>query len=255
MQQVRPKSIAETAFRELTTRVTGGFQAIDEFTRIRLQRAATDGLNADPAVAHQVLAIIAATQWNHAKVDDHFGRAMRIAPCATTYCNYAATLISMNRFVEAAKLVEMASACEPSNLPFLRMAVNTCWLAGLWERSMMFLQQLGERSPKEDMRPFAQRRAAVAIVEKRSISFETIERFYTTIYQFLSRHRIQVRGWAEDIDPSACEESIYLVVEIDRVQAEVERLDEELTPAIFSEIALPPLSAFSINLGVHKAEQ
>lgn len=255
MQQIRPKSIAEAAFREVTSRVTGGFQAIDEFTRIRLQKTARDGLNADPAVAHQVLAIIAATQWNHAKVDEHYGRAMRIAPHATTYCNYAATLVSLNRFVEAAKLVEMASLCEPANLAYLRMAVDTCWHAGLWERSMWFLQQLEKRSPKEDMRSFSQRRVAMEIVRNDNVPFATIEKLYTSVYAFLSKRRIQSRGWSEFVDSRRDEEAVFVTVEIDQSCAEVDRLDRELTEVLFNAVDNVPVETFAINLGVYEVKR
>jgi Tfp pilus assembly protein PilF len=255
MQVTRPKSVAENAFNEVTTRVTRGFQAVDEFTRIRLEKAAQDGLNADPAVAHQVLGIIAATQWNHAKVDEHFDKALRLAPRGTTYCNYAATLVTMNRLVEAAKRVEMASLCEPTNLAYLRMAVNTCWHAGLWERSMSFAQQLKTRSPKEEMSSIAHRWKAMEIVERRGVSAATIEWLYNTVYEFLSARRIQVKGWTEDIDPSPCEETIFETVEIDGTYAEVAQLDEELTPFIFGGANTPPISTLSIDLGVYKAGQ
>jgi hypothetical protein len=180
---------------------------------------------------------------------------MRLAPRGTTYCNYAATLISMNRFIEAAKRVEMATLCEPTNLAVLRMATNTCWHAGLWEQSMSFARQLAERSPKEDPGSMEHRRRAMEVIERSGVSADKIEWLYTAVYAFLRERRIQVKGWTEDIDPMLCEETVYTTVEIDGSCEEVARLDMDLTPFLFAGPHTPPLATFSIDLGAYKAAE
>jgi len=249
MNRIQTKSVAEEAFDELSALLVDGAESIDGFSKVRFAKLARDGIQTNPVLAYQALAMLSGLEWDHDAVDHNYKTALNCTADGSVASNYASTLSSLNRFAEAACMAEKASASQPTNLSELKKAIETNWYAGRWERSLELTQTLLERSRGENRQVKEHRDEFMALVRRNNVSFETIERLYDTLYLFLRDRRIRAHGFASYIDQSPGEESIAIRIHIDRSEQEVDALEEELTPLLFNAVEEFPLGSFSIELG------
>lgn len=250
----KAKTVAEEAFDELTVLLREGRLDIDEFTKARLDRAARHAIHIEPSQSHQILAILAGLEWDDVAMDEHFGIAMRYDSSAVVENNYAAVLLAVDRYIEAATMYERASKTDPNDLGLLRAAQAINWQAGRWQRAVDIAETLKLRSPNEEPEFLADQRSLIEIAERNKVMLPVIEQLHTAVFSFLHERRIRSQGISCNVDTTPGEESIYVSVRINGDREEVQRLDEELTPLLFDAVDEFPLGSFHIGLAVERSE-
>lgn len=249
------KSTAESAFRELTHFIQVDLESVDPFTLARLEKAATDGMKSNVVMAYQAFGLICRYRWDNDGVDEYFKLALRTSNDSSIMVNYASTLMSLNRFAEAATWSESASRATPENLNFLRTAVEANWYAGRYDRSLELIDTLCSRALEPNLpADMEHRRQMVSTLHRCEVSLDTVERLHSALYKFLADNNIISRGALSYIDNAPGEESVFVTITIDRDEEEVRRLDEQLTPILFDSVEHFPLGSFSIGLEKLEAE-
>lgn len=254
MSNAKIKTRAEEAFDELSVLLQEKRFDIDEFTQIRLEKAARSGIEIFPSEAHQVLAILAGLRWDAAAMDENFSTAMRFGTESIVEHNYAETLRAANRYVDAANMYERASNTNPTDLVLLRSAMVCNWQAGRWQRAMDLAEILMQRSPDEEFEYLAKQRALIEMAQRNGVSLGVVEQLHTALYSFLRDRHIRALSSATDMDHTPGEESIYIAIRIKADREEVQRLDEELTPVLFDAVEVLPLGSFHIYLDVEEED-
>jgi hypothetical protein len=249
MRPSKAKSTAEAAFDEVISLMNRRFVELDEFTAARLERAARAGIGNDPEHAYQTLGIIAASKWDVESMQSNFECAMRYASSGAVCVNYATSLNCTARLLEGAEQAETAAQREPTNLAYLRIAIDSNWNAGRWARALELQEQYHKRTVDEMPLEFSYRENAFRIAERNGVKLETIEQLHTALFRFLSERHVRCLGAQAFTDSTPGEEAIYVTALVPGEAHEVRKLDEELTGVLFDAVEEFPLGTFSIELG------
>ncbi|MEW6345512.1 MAG: hypothetical protein AB1704_33100 [Pseudomonadota bacterium] len=249
MRLSQPKSTAEAAFDEVIALMNRRFVELDQFAAARLERAARAGIGNDPEHAYQTLGIVAASKWDVEGMHSNFEHATRYASNGAIYVNYATSLNCTARLLEGAEQAEAAAQREPTNLAYLRIAIDSNWNAGRWARALELQEQYRKRKMDEMPLEFSYHERAFRTAERNGVKFEAIEQLHTALFRFLSERHVRWLGAQAFIDSAPGEEAIYVTALVPGDANEVRKLDEELTSVLFDAVEEFPLGAFSIELG------
>lgn len=252
MKTLIAETSAREAFNELSSLCLGDWNIIDEFTLARLEKAARLGLEEDPVMAHQVLAIAAVVRWDEPTMDHHFIAAMHL-DCGATAQNYATALASIGRCAEAANMYERAAQMHPTNLAPLRCAMHANWRAGRWTQALGIAKTLKLRAPDELIPDLDANERIVKLATGIGVSFELIERLHARAYAFLRERKIRPLGVESDCDDTSGDETIYVTINIAMDVEVAEQLDEELTPILLDSEDSLRLSTFCMSIDTEEA--
>jgi len=248
MHALQSKTVAEDAFAELSQLVRKGLGQVDEFTLLRLERAAQKGMKMDPAVAFQALGLVSRLRWDRDQLDRNFNAARAYSSCGIVEFNYASALRSMNRYVEASHWMNAAVDCAPTDLSFLRTAIDVAWAAGLWGECEALGRKLSERAP-DGPAPLSEiQRAALKVLRDASVPLETIAALHAATYSFLESKRVRIRTYDIDVDCDPGDESVYVELSLRANYEEVEALYDDLSNIFYETVENPRVDAFIISL-------
>ncbi|WP_334067250.1 hypothetical protein [Burkholderia cepacia] len=220
---------------------------LDELTLHRIEKVGKEGITVDPVVAYQLLGVAASCRWDRDGVDRYFGLAIDSGADHTGIANYSRSLCDINELSAAADQLEIASGLAPESLLYLNAAITNRIGAGEWSRARELFHVLIQRTTNLD----PDTKSILDVIEfaySIGIREETIRAILTTALRFLTERRVRFIGLGRDTDRIPGDECVYIDMYIGASREESARLDDELTPILFSEIGDLQLSRFGFSI-------
>lgn len=241
-----PQSKAHEAFQQLVKlRANGG--EVDPFSYARFERAANASVDVDPISAHQVLGILASTNWDVAGTRRHFQLAISAGGGHVATANLGRALRDMNFLDEAAECDERAADEAPEQLLYLREAISNRLCIGNWSRAIELMEILAQRVPELS----DDHNRAIRFIEfSRSIGLrdETVHRSVEIALNLLREEKTVLAGVADNVDDMSDEGAVYYDLYIRGSEDRAKELDDLLTPRLFAGIDDPQLSVFGLQI-------
>lgn len=249
MVSPKPASKAAQAFRELIKlrHPDRSLGDIDEFTRIRLERAADESMSVDPVNAYQTLGALAALRWDGDAVRTYFERAVGYGGGHVALANYSRALYDLNQVRDASIPLEQAVLAAPEQLAYLKQAISNRLIVGDWEQALELLDMLELRAQDvgEDM---LRARKVIKFAEKLGLRASTVGECVEVALNLLAKERLRVMGVSDVMDDIVEDSAIYFDVFVHAPPETAEDLDERLTPLLFDGVQDMQLSVFGLAI-------
>ncbi len=220
----------------------------DAFTLARIKRDANSSINSDPANAYTALGFAAAFEWDEAQVHQCFQRALKVKASAIIHANYGMALQALDCNILAVEQICLASTLEPTNLSFLKAAIDTTISTGQFKQARTLLATLALRD-REPHSECVMINDICQVLEARDIGQDHTEKCNAIAYAFLRERKIRTASFefSADLD----DRIVFFKILIDLPFDQVYELDDQLGRRLADE--MPDFSPSAYWLGLECA--